>query len=136
MPNTWLKGRRTQWGPFQCELHRHVNSCHDDKSSRRVKGKLPGNIDLIIRAIANQRGGYVHDTLLEWFEEYQSTTINIRLLGVDKVRSSSSFSGTGGPLTTNAVLHYGFRAPQVPAGNWSHELLPGRYTEGAAVSAS
>jgi hypothetical protein len=50
-----------------------------------VKGKLPGNIDLIIRALANQRNGYIHDIFLEWFEEYQSTTINLRLLGVDKV---------------------------------------------------
>jgi len=52
-----------------------------------VKGKLPGNIDLIIRAFANQKSGYVHDTLLEWFEEYQSTTINLRLFGIDKVGS-------------------------------------------------
>ena len=54
----------------------------------RVKGKLPGNIDLIVRAIATDWGGYIHDDLLEWFEECQSTTINVRLLGVDKVSSS------------------------------------------------
>jgi len=50
-----------------------------------VKGKLPGNIDLIFRVLANQRSGYVHDIFLEWFEECQSTTINVRLLGIDKV---------------------------------------------------
>jgi len=66
---------------------------------RRVRGKLPGNIDLIIRALANQRDGYVHDILLEWFEEYQSTTINVRLLGIDKVGLFPLFSGTGGLLT-------------------------------------
>ena len=53
----------------------------------RVKGKLPGNIDLIIRAFATQRSGYLHDLFHEWFEEYQSTIINVRLLGVDKVGS-------------------------------------------------
>ena len=51
----------------------------------RVKGKLPGNIDLIIRSFANKRSGYVHDIFLEWFEEYQSATINLRILGIDKV---------------------------------------------------
>jgi len=50
-----------------------------------VKGKLPGNIDLIIRNFANKRSGYVYDIFLEWFEEYQSTTINLRILGIDKV---------------------------------------------------
>ena len=58
-----------------------------DKPLGRVKGKLPGNIDLIFRALANHRSGYVHDIFLEWFEEYQSTIINVRLLGVDKVSS-------------------------------------------------
>ena len=50
-----------------------------------MKGKLPGGIDLIIRALVTQQRGYVHDLLLEWFEEYQSTTINVRLFGIDKV---------------------------------------------------
>ena len=53
----------------------------------RVKGKLPGNIDLIIQALAEKRNGYIHDTLLGLFEEYQSTTICIRLLGIDTVGS-------------------------------------------------
>lgn len=57
-------------------------------ASHRVKGKLPGGIDLIIRALANQHSGYVHDIFLEWFEECQSTTINLRLFGVDKVGPS------------------------------------------------
>lgn len=48
---------------------------------------LPGGIDLVIRAFANQRSGYVHDIFLEWFEEYKSTTINVRVLGIDKVWS-------------------------------------------------
>jgi hypothetical protein len=54
----------------------------------RVKGRLPGGIDLIIRALANQRSGHVHDIFLEWFEEYQSTIINVRILGADKVSPS------------------------------------------------
>ena len=72
-----------------------------------MKGKLPGNIDLIIRGFANQRSGYVHDILLEWFEEHQSTIINLRILGVDKVRPLLFISDMGGPLITCAVYHYG-----------------------------
>jgi hypothetical protein len=50
-----------------------------------VKRKLPGGIDLILRAIADHRSGHVLDIFLEWFEECQSTTINLRLFGVDQV---------------------------------------------------
>lgn len=49
-----------------------------------VKAMLPGGIDLIIRAFANKRSGYVHDVFLEWFEECQSTTIAVRTFGVDR----------------------------------------------------
>jgi hypothetical protein len=52
-----------------------------------VKGKLPGNIDLILRAFANDRRGHIHDIFLEWFEECQSTTINLRIFGIDKAGS-------------------------------------------------
>jgi len=63
-----------------------------------VKGKLPGNIDLVIRAFETQRSGYIHDLFLEWFEECQSTIINIRFLGVDKVGSVPLIFQLG-PLT-------------------------------------
>ena len=107
------------------------------ETSHRVKGKLPGNIDLIIRAFANQRGGYVHDTILEWFEEYQSTTVNLRLLGVDKVRHISHLSSdAGGSLTTRAVHHHGFRAYEVHAGDWLPKLLAREYPERDPVSPS
>ena len=53
-----------------------------------MKGRLPGGIDLIIRVLANLQRGYLHDIFLEWFEEYQSTTINLRIFGIDKVGSS------------------------------------------------
>lgn len=98
-----------------------------------VEGKLPGNIDLIIRAFATQRSGYIHDLFLEWFEEYQSTIINVRILGVDKVGSA--------PLVFQAahssncvVYHDGFRAHQVLAGNWLQRFLSWGHPERAVVS--
>ena len=102
----------------------------------RVKGKLPGNIDLIIRGFANQRSGYVHDILLEWFEEYQSTIINLRILGVDKVGPLLLISDMGGPLTTCAVYHHGLRTHQILVGDGPHKFLPWGYPERAAVSPS
>ena len=50
-----------------------------------MKGKLPGNIDIIVRLFANNDSGYLYDLFLELFEQCQSTTINLRIFGVDKV---------------------------------------------------
>lgn len=62
----------------------------------RVKGKLPGNIDIIVRLFANNDSGYLYDLFLELFDQCQSTTINLRILGVDKV---------GGRLDPRFSLH-------------------------------
>ena len=72
-----------------------------------VKGKLPGNVDLIFRLAANQQKGYVHDLFLEWFEECQSTVINLRVLGVDKVGPITSSTSAGGSLSKPVVYHNG-----------------------------
>lgn len=53
----------------------------------RVKGKLPGNIDILVRLFANNDSGYLYDLFLELFDQCQSTTINLRIFGIDKVCS-------------------------------------------------
>ena len=53
-----------------------------------MKGKLPGNIDIIVRLFANNDSGYLYDLFLELFEQCQSTTINLRIFGIDKVDDS------------------------------------------------
>ena len=50
-----------------------------------MKGKLPGNVDIIVRLFANNDSGYLYDLFMELFEQCQSTTINLRLFGLDKV---------------------------------------------------
>ena len=52
-----------------------------------MKGKLPGNLDIVFRILACQKTGYMMDVFAELFEEYKATTINLRVLWVDKVRS-------------------------------------------------
>lgn len=56
----------------------------------RVKGKLPGNIDIIVRLFANNDSGYLYDLFLELFDQCQSTTINLRLFGIDKVGAAQT----------------------------------------------
>ena len=55
-----------------------------------VKGKLPGNIDIVVRLFANNDSGYLYDLFLELFEQCQSTTINLRIFGLDKVGSDKT----------------------------------------------
>jgi len=55
------------------------------RSASRVKGKLPGNVDIIVRLFANNDSGYLYDLFMELFEQCQSTTINLRIFGIDKV---------------------------------------------------
>ena len=54
----------------------------------RVKGKLPGNIDIVVRLFANNDSGYLYDLFMELFDQCQSTTINLRIFGLDKVCDS------------------------------------------------
>jgi len=51
----------------------------------QIKGKLPGNIDVLFRILAGKKSGYMFDTFTELFEECDSTTINMRILWMDKV---------------------------------------------------
>jgi hypothetical protein len=55
----------------------------------RVVGKWPGNIDLLFTMIRAFSTSYVLDVYLQLFEEYQCTTLNLRILWYNNVRSFS-----------------------------------------------
>lgn len=55
----------------------------------RIKGKLPGNIDILLRMMKAFKTAYLMDVYLELFREYQCTTLNTRILWVDQVRSTA-----------------------------------------------
>ena len=51
----------------------------------RVVGKWPGNVDILLRMMGAFKTSYVLDVYLQLFEEYQSTTLNLRILWRDNV---------------------------------------------------
>ncbi|EIW77750.1 cytochrome P450 monooxygenase CYP63 [Coniophora puteana RWD-64-598 SS2] len=53
----------------------------------RVVGKWPGNIDVMLRLSKAFKDSYIYDPYLELFEEYQSTTLNTRILWTDSIIS-------------------------------------------------
>ncbi|KAF8962912.1 cytochrome P450 monooxygenase CYP63 [Flammula alnicola] len=53
----------------------------------RVTGKWPGNIDILLRMMRAFKTSYVLDVYLQLFEEYQCTTLNLRLLWRDNIIS-------------------------------------------------
>ncbi|KAJ7661715.1 cytochrome P450 monooxygenase CYP63 [Mycena rosella] len=52
---------------------------------RRVVGKWPGNIDVLLRMMKAFKTSYVLDVYLQLFEEYQCTTLNTRILWLDTI---------------------------------------------------
>ncbi|KAF8639056.1 hypothetical protein AX17_001752 [Amanita inopinata Kibby_2008] len=52
-----------------------------------VVGKWPGNIDVLLRMIRDFKTSYILDVYLRLFEEYQCTTLNLRLLWTDTIIS-------------------------------------------------
>lgn len=50
-----------------------------------VKGKWPGNIDVLLRMLKAFKKSYVLDVYRDLFEEYKCTTLNTRILWVDQV---------------------------------------------------
>ena len=51
----------------------------------RIKGKWPGNIDVLLRMMKAFKSAYLMDVYLELFQEYQCTTLNTRIMWVDQV---------------------------------------------------
>ena len=52
----------------------------------RVRGRLPGNFDVMRRMTKDLREGYVMQVFSDLLDEHQCNTLNLRLLGKDFVR--------------------------------------------------
>lgn len=50
-----------------------------------VVGRLPGNIDILFYMMRSFKTSYLFNTYLDLFEQYQSTTLNLRILWEDQV---------------------------------------------------
>ncbi len=55
------------------------------KPITRVRGKWPGNLDIILRLLKSFESGYVLQGFADLFEEYGCTTINTRFFWDDQV---------------------------------------------------
>ncbi|KAJ7487238.1 cytochrome P450 monooxygenase CYP63 [Mycena galericulata] len=78
---------------------------------RRVVGKWPGNVDVLLRMMKAFKTSYVLDVYLQLFEEFQCTTLNTRILWVDNIitmdQQHSKFvlsTGFGAFAQRNAAL--------------------------------
>jgi len=93
-----------------------------------VVGKWPGNLDILLRMTSAFKTSYVLDVYLQLFEEYQCTTLNLRILWADnvsrflQVRSYGWFSGDC-PIF-EAVLHGpDISGPVFPGNRSSHQCI-------------
>jgi hypothetical protein len=55
------------------------------KSITRVRGRWPGNLDVILRLLKSFESGYVLQGFADLFEEYGCTTLNTRFFWDDQV---------------------------------------------------
>lgn len=53
-------------------------------------GKLPGNVDVMLRLMRARNDRYLFDGFFDLFYEYQTTTLNLRFLWQDKVLSRTT----------------------------------------------
>lgn len=72
----------------------YSESCHDREAKSlgakpipRVVGKWPGNIDILFTMMRAFPTSYVLDVYLQLFEEYQCTTLNLRIFWRDSVHT-------------------------------------------------
>lgn len=99
----------------------------------RVKGKLPGNIDIVVRLFANNDSGYLYDLFLELFDQCQSTTINLRIFGLDKVGGNQTHGFVRIHIGSSVRFHRR-GTYQVRLGARVPPLLAREWEEGAVVS--
>jgi hypothetical protein len=55
------------------------------KPIRRVEGRWPGNLDVVLRVMESFKTGYILQGFADLFEEYQCTTLNTRFFWDDQV---------------------------------------------------
>lgn len=66
-------------------VHRREANHLRAKQIPRVIGKWPGNVDVLLKLLRSAKTTYLVNSYLELFEEYQATTLNLRILWVDQV---------------------------------------------------
>ncbi len=68
----------------------------------RVRGRWPGNLDVVLRLLKSFESGYVLQGFADLFAEYGCTTLNTRFFWDDQV--STAYSHSRGPRRATHVL--------------------------------
>lgn len=111
------------------------------KPITRIRGKWPGNIDILFRMMKAFKTAYLMDVYLELFQEYKCTTLNTRILWVDQVCSlivvidvrDYSIAWCGCNVLYIGDYH-GRRTYEICPCNRLQQLLARKTAEGADVS--
>lgn len=70
----------------------------------RVRGRWPGNLDVVLRLVKSFEGGYVLQGFADLFAEYGCTTLNTRFFWDDQVSNPlSSFPRVWDRLLTHSL---------------------------------
>jgi len=77
----WAMSKGAYAASQQQELARQLGA----KPIPSVVGKWPGNLDILLKMTNAFKTSYVLDVYLQLFEEYQCTTLNLRILWADNV---------------------------------------------------
>lgn len=86
-----------------------------------VVGKWPGNVDVLLKMLKAFKTSYVLDVYRELFEEYQCTTLNLRILWRDSVCKPPLFPL---PSSFSCCLDGGLGGCDSPSCfSWDHSIL-------------
>ncbi|KAJ3574394.1 hypothetical protein NP233_g1797 [Leucocoprinus birnbaumii] len=72
-------------GAYTSFKHQRIAEQFGAKTIPCVVGRWPGNIDILLRMMRSFKTSYILDTYLQLFEEYQCTTLNLRILWADNI---------------------------------------------------
>lgn len=89
-------GWATSKGAYTVHKQRQLAKQLGSRPVPCVIGKWPGNIDILLRMMRAFKTSYVLDVYLQLFEEYQCTTLNLRILWADNVSVSNKTKPWGG----------------------------------------
>lgn len=100
----------------------------------QVVGKWPGNIDVLLRMMRDFKSSYILDVYLRLFEEYQCTTLNLRILWTDTVRSGRCLMHSRPTMPLTLIDHIdGSTACEICTCFWFQPLLEGKIAKGKNV---
>lgn len=80
----WATSKGAYWTRRQRKLAEQLGA----RPVPCVVGRWPGNLDILLKMMGAFKTSYILDVYLQLFEEYQCTTLNLRILWGDNVSVS------------------------------------------------